>query len=1756
MNRLFLNTRLLATMAVTALAPFVMVAQTANVTVPGNAGPWAYVPGGLNTDFQYGAGNQGAPVIVTASDGFSFAQGSSLTVTYVSGLVSPYGDQCPGSDCYDANGSGAANNSTGSTGTYFPSFFIPAAQYPIGLAALVGTFTDSTGTIVGSPQALGDGPTTLPIPAGATQFQLGINDDNYADNSGSFSVQVTQTPVSNADLVLNTYVLTFSYVLGGTLPASQTVNITSSDGTTPLDFSVTSNAGWLTAAPPNGNAPGVLTVTVNPSGLSAQPYQGILTINSVSADNTPVFIQVNLSVTAKPNLVPDQSLLTFSYAMGGPAPAAQTVNLSSSDPMIPLTFSVSSNEPWLTATPVSGSTPGALTIAVDPSGLAPMVYAAVLTVTSPNANVTSLSILVNLSVTSPPGLVLSQNVLTFSYVQGGPAPPTQTVNLTSSDSTTALSFSVASSVPWLTATPSSGSTPGALVVAVNPSGLTATGYTGILTITSSSAATPTISILVNLSITTPAELLLSQNILTFNYVQGAASPATQTVNLTSSNPMTALNFAVTSSVPWLTVTPTGGNTPGALTVAVNPSGLAAMVYTGILTLTSANAANPTVSILVNLSVTPPPALLLDQSVLTFSYVQGGTAPATQTVNLTSSIPVTALNFAVTSSAPWLSATPATGSTPGALTVVVNPSGLAAMVYNGILTLTSTNAANPMISILVNLSVTTKPALLPNQNVLTFNYIQGGTTPVPQTVTLTSSDPMTALNFAVTSNAPWLTATPVSGSTPGALSVAVNPSGLAPTVYAGILTITSSNAYASTVSILVNLAVGVAPSSISFTFNAGLPPPLPQIIPVDPGIPEIGFTATTSGESWLLLKPVSGTTPSSITAAVNVGNLAPSNTPYTSTITISFDGVAPDQTISVTLFVPPPGTLLIPPQLPSFASIPSDALTTQTFTLTSSNSGSIPFQIGVNPQALPISGGNPPISVFPISGATPALITVSVDPTNLVSGRTYNPTLTFTSFDSTVTQTLTVSAAPALQPTLQVTPALVQMQVQPGSGVSSTITIQDVNGSETLPYSVTATGFNPLLNGSAPWLSIVEPMGTVTGATALPLQITIDSTNLTPGVYTATLHVTLGSLTPVNVPVAITVPSPTLKMQLGSLGATFFVRQGQGTSLTAQIPIIDLSDQPFTVTATVEGSGQQYVSVSPSTTTSTAGVPGLLTVSVQPDFAMSPQTQPSLYYSNIVISSPQVVNSPQTFVALVQVQSVAAVPVQPTPVPSGLVFVSQTGDTPQQQNFQVFDSSTNPVAFQAAPQTYTGPDIQAGTPADWLYVVSTSGVASTSVPGNVQIAVSTSALAAGIYTGGITVTMGASVRVVHVTLIVPPAASSPIQRLVNARVMPGTSAAASSSSCVRSSLVPTFVGGLPGGYLNESGGPDTITVQVNDNCGALVPDPNNPSDQPAVVSLLFSDGDPNSGTMNYLGAGGRYSFPWAPDTSGTDTTVTVVAGPNTPASGVIVGQSQATGETDSSSGPILKSNGVINNFDPATGAPLAPGTIVQIYGTNFLPAGSGIVQNTAATFNAPVAGVTVYIGGSQAYVYYVAPYASTTQISGGGSVIGAQIPTQLAGVNSYQTQVSITDSATGMISYTLAYPISLVPATPGAVYNGEIFAQNYSTNSLVTAANPAIPGGIVVLYVDGLGQTNPLIPTGTPTVGAPKTTSTVQLYLDGQPIPNQYAGLTPTLVGLYQINFAVPAAIAPGPHSLSITEGDWTSGTGTLYVGTPPPSAPQ
>ena len=85
-----------------------------------------------------------------------------------------------------------------------------------------------------------------------------------------------------------------------------------------------------------------------------------------------------------PGLAVSQSALQFLYTSGGPAPAAQSVTVSSTAGSA--SFTVAADAPWLLTDRPAGTTPAPISVRANPSGLSPGVYSGSLSVFVPGGS--------------------------------------------------------------------------------------------------------------------------------------------------------------------------------------------------------------------------------------------------------------------------------------------------------------------------------------------------------------------------------------------------------------------------------------------------------------------------------------------------------------------------------------------------------------------------------------------------------------------------------------------------------------------------------------------------------------------------------------------------------------------------------------------------------------------------------------------------------------------------------------------------------------------------------------------------------------------------------------------------------------------------------------------------------------------------------------------------------------------------------------------------------------------------------------------------------------------------------------------------------------------------------------------------------------------------------------------------------------------------------------------------------------------------
>lgn len=234
-------------------------------------------------------------------------------------------------------------------------------------------------------------------------------------------------------------------------------------------------------------------------------------------------------------------------------------------------------------------------------------------------------------------------------------------------------------------------------------------------------------------------------------------------------------------------------------------------------------------------------------------------------------------------------------------------------------------------------------------------------------------------------------------------------------------------------------------------------------------------------------------------------------------------------------------------------------------------------------------------------------------------------------------------------------------------------------------------------------------------------------------------------------------------------------------------------------------------------------------------------------------------------------------------------------------------------------------------------------------------------------------------------------------------------------------------------------------------------------------------------------------------------------------------------------PAISPGGIVNAASFAPGALAAAGELVSIFGSNF-----GVATPLSAS-NLPLptvmGGVKVIMGGIAAPLIFVS-----------AGQINCQVPYELAGQGSVQVvvQSGTTSSPPATQALALAAPgvftVTLNGRTQGAILNQD--------SALNTPANPAKPGDIVQIFATGPG---PL--TGGPKSGEaapsspPATTQTLPVVtIGGKPAQVSFSGLTPGLVGLWQINATVPTDVPISDVvTVQVQQGGATSNTTTLAV---------
>jgi uncharacterized protein (TIGR03437 family) len=970
---------------------------------------------------------------------------------------------------------------------------------------------------------------------------------------------------------------------------------------------------------------------------------------------------------------------------------------------------------------------------------------------------------------------------------------------------------------------------------------------------------------------------------------------------------------------------------------------------------------------------------------------------------------------------------------------------------------------------------------------TYNLIVTGTTPL-KALTITTA----ALGDGVV-NKPYSQTLSATGGTPGyswTQTGGVLPAGLTLTSSGTVFgTPTAPGSY--TIGVQVSdtagaqvpgtVAINIQPAPVTMTSGSDLPAGVAgseypaQILTASGGVAPYTFSIKGALPDGLTLTngQIAGTptTPGSFGFTITVADSA--TPPVTGTLGVSV--LIRQNSVDLELS----------------GSTASFALTSGTSSVPAANA--VTVSSSAPGQVLSFSIGAPSAPWISVSGGTSTPATLSIGLTSAAlalpaSGSPYSGTVTITCTTSicagkpqSISVALTVEDA---QPQLSVDSQLLSFTAAASNPQTSsaTLTVQNTGGGTLKNVSISAADS---------WISIGAGPASIPPGPGAPIAVTINPGTLPGGFYTSSINVS-SSAGNASVPVALLI-SANSTMSLGPAGQQFSMPQGGALGNANGSFLVSVSNAaPVSFTASVlPGASWLQGGGSGNASSSASG-----SVSFSLDAAAIAALPAGAYYGTIRVSATGIVNTPLDFQVVLNI-SPASTPVVPDPQPAGLLFLSAAAGAQAPQTIHVFASSKTPLQYQASASVSDG--------SGWLSVSPSTGATSAGSPGQVSVSVNSAGMKPGVYRGTVSFASGSAVRSVNVTLVVetplaPAAAPSAISSTTS-RLHPS----ASGPLCAGAQLVATQTG-LVSNFAAPASWPTPVAITLVDTCGTILGS--------GQIVATFSNGDPPLELSPVDAGKGLYSGTWTPRKTSSQITITAHAS----ATGYAAATVQIAGKVLPNTAPSLAANGTLDVFHPQVGAGLGPGNIVQIYGTALA---SQPISASTLPLPTEVGGTQVLIGGIRSPLFYVSP-----------GQVNAQIPFELLAGQQYQVIVS----ANGAL--TTPQPIQLNAGTPAILQftSGLIVAQ-HQDGTLVSDTAPAQPGEFIVLYMSGLGATDIPVPSGQPSPTSPlaNVLDVPSLTLNGTSVPLSFAGLTPGLVGLYQINIQVPAGLPDGNYKITVSQ---------------------
>ncbi len=260
---------------------------------------------------------------------------------------------------------------------------------------------------------------------------------------------------------------------------------------------------------------------------------------------------------------------------------------------------------------------------------------------------------------------------------------------------------------------------------------------------------------------------------------------------------------------------------------------------------------------------------------------------------------------------------------------------------------------------------------------------------------------------------------------------------------------------------------------------------------------------------------------------------------------------------------------------------------------------------------------------------------------------------------------------------------------------------------------------------------------------------------------------------------------------------------------------------------------------------------------------------------------------------------------------------------------------------------------------------------------------------------------------------------------------------------------------------------------------------------------------------------KYSAPQAPVISDDGMRVLFLLGPPGGAAAAVYQVNSIGSGLRSLYAPrAISPSGVVSAAGLAV--PPSPGSLVSVYGINF----TADTLATAASFPLPdtLAGASLIVNGSKTPLLSVSPWQ-----------INAQVPRETP-VGDVDFRVDFTEG-----TMTPSQSATVVTSAPALFLNAVLHA---GTAVIADDEHPARAGEVLEMYGTGFGDTDPPVVSGQPAPSDPVARArAIPVVLIGNLSAQVlFAGLTPALAGVFQLNVVVPSGLKPGRYALTLNTG--------------------